>query len=317
MIPERLEKLRIPDRERPSRSRFPFLVAGAIAILAVVAAAVAWPRKEDSRRIVGKAPEATSPTPSPEKSGGALLTTSGYIINRERIELSPRFSGVVKWVGARKGDRVQRNQVVVLLEDSEQRARLAEAESRLARAESVHEIAATRMERFQRLREQRVESQQQLDDAAAELRAAEAGVREASALVDLARTQLDWTVIRSPLDGVVLEKLADENELVSPQSFGGDSGPSTALLAIADPADLQVELDINEADLSKIRPGQPCRVSPEAFPERSYEGYVVEIAPEANRQKGTLQVKVQIKKPDKWLVPELSARVDFLPPVGP
>lgn len=317
MIPERLEKLRIPDRARPSRSRFPLVISGVIALLVLLAAAVAWPRKEDSQRIVGKAPEAASPTPSPDVSGGAVLTTSGYIINRERIELSPRFSGVVKWVGARKGDRVQRNQIVVLLEDSEQRARLAEADSRLARAVSAKEIAATRLERFQRLREQRVESQQQLDDAAAELRTAEAGVREASALVDLARTQLDWTVIRAPLDGVVLEKLADENELVSPQSFGGDSGPSTALLAIADPSDLQVELDINEADLSKIQPGQPCRVSPEAFPDRSYDGYVVEIAPEANRQKGTLQVKVQIKDPDKWLVPELSAKVDFLPSGAP
>ncbi|MDW7979352.1 MAG: efflux RND transporter periplasmic adaptor subunit [Verrucomicrobiales bacterium] len=75
---------------------------------------------------------------------------------------------------------------------------------------------------------------------------------------------------------------------------------------------MQVEVDLNEADLSKVYLGQPCRISPEAYPDKVYDGYVAEIAPEANRQKGTLQVKVQIRAPDKYLTPELSARVDFL-----
>ncbi|MBI3191517.1 MAG: efflux RND transporter periplasmic adaptor subunit, partial [Pedosphaera parvula] len=121
-----------------------------------------------------------------------------------------------------------------------------------------------------------------------------------------------WTIIRSPMDGVVLEKLVDPNELVVPQSFGGSRGPSTALIALADPKDLQVEIELNESDLSKVHLNQPCKVSPEAYLERSYDGYVAEMAPEANRQKGTLQVKVQIKNPDKFLTPELSAKVDFL-----
>ena len=81
---------------------------------------------------------------------------------------------------------------------------------------------------------------------------------------------------------------------------------------MADPTDLQVEIDINEADLSKIALGQKCRVVPEAYPDKVYSGFVAEVAPEANRQKGTLQVKVQIANPDRYLTPELSARVDFL-----
>ena len=76
--------------------------------------------------------------------------------------------------------------------------------------------------------------------------------------------------------------------------------------------DLQVEIDVNEADLSKISLNQKCRVSPEAYPDKSYDGYVAEIAPEADRAKGTLQIKVQIVNPDKFLTPQLSARVDFL-----
>src|SRR6202008_1655422 len=104
----------------------------------------------------------------------------------------------------------------------------------------------------------------------------------------------------------------DANELVTPQSFGGNRGPSTAVVAVADPKDLQVEIDLNEADLAKVFLRQECRVSPEAYPDKVYKGYVAEIAPEANRQKGTLQVKVQIHEPDRFLTPELSAKVEFL-----
>ena len=84
------------------------------------------------------------------------------------------------------------------------------------------------------------------------------------------------------------------------------------MLAIADPTDLQVEIELNEADLAKVYRNQKCLVNPEAYPEKVYDGYVAEIAPEANRQKGTLQVKVQIQNPDLFLTPELTARVDFL-----
>src|SRR5438046_3030410 len=109
-----------------------------------------------------------------------------------------------------------------------------------------------------------------------------------------------------------MEKLVNANELVMPQSFGGVRGPSTALLAVADPKDLQVEIDVNEADLSKISLKQQCRVSPEAYLDKVYEGYVAEIAPEADRAKGTLQIKVQILNPDGFLTPQLSAKVEFL-----
>ncbi|HEU4679762.1 MAG TPA: efflux RND transporter periplasmic adaptor subunit [Terrimicrobiaceae bacterium] len=316
-----LEKLRIAPSQRSARGVSAILIFVIVAIILAAAAWFAWPRSSDTKRLVSQTqphqPDSATRSPAPAATpppneSGVLLTTSGYIINRERIELSPRFVGIVRWIGVKKGDPVKKNQVVVLLDDSEQRSRLTEAEGRLARAQAALQIARTRYYRLRTLREQRVESEQQLDDAQAEVNTAEAGLREAEGLLNLARWNLEWTVIRSPIDGVVLEKLADENELVSPQSFGGDKGPSTALLAVADPQDLQVEIDLNEADLSKVWLGQSCRVTPEAYPDKAYEGYVAEIAPEANRQKGTLQIKVQVKSPDKYLIPELSARVDFL-----
>jgi HlyD family secretion protein len=241
-----------------------------------------------------------------------VLEPSGYIVNRERIEISPRFLGVVKWIGVKKGDAVTNGQVVVLLDDAEQKARVAESEAQVANAKIALEKAEIDFARVSRLIADNIETKQLEDDSRLRVAAAKASLKQAEAIVELSRTYLDWTVIRSPVNGVVLEKLVDQGELVTPQSFGGGRGPSTAFLAVADPHDLQVEVDLNEADLAKVFLNQECRIHPEAYPDKSYRGYVAEMAPEANRQKGTLQVKVQIRDPDKFLTPELTAKVEFL-----
>jgi HlyD family secretion protein len=237
---------------------------------------------------------------------------SGYIVNRERIELSPRFMGVVQWIGVKKGDPVTNGQVVVLLDDTEFKARLQEAEGNLASAKAAVAKAELDLERTSTLAKTDIESRQALDDARIRLDSTRASVVAAGGARAVAQAYVEWCTIRSPINGVVLERLVDPNELVTPQSFGGIRGPSTALIAVADPKDLQVEIDMNEADLAKISLGQKCRVSPEAYLDKTYEGVVVEIAPEANRAKGTLQIKVQVRNPDKFLTPELSAKVEFL-----
>ena len=314
------------QKKRPQRSiRAIFLGVGVITAAAIW---LAWPREQDNRRVVKtgvKPPTNSSPvlaasstkTATPGSSsvvpaGDVVLTVSGYIINRERIEISPRFLGVVTWIGVKKGDAVTNGQVVVTLDDAEYRARLLEAEGRVASAKAGLDKAELDLERTTQLAKTDIESKKSQDDARIGVEAARADVKQAQGGYALAKTFLDWCVIRSPVDGVVLEKLVNPNELVVPQSFGGTRGPSTALLAVADPKDLQVEIDVNEADVSKITLNQKCRISPEAFQEKSYEGYVAEIAPEANRSKGTLEIKVQILNPDHFLTPQLSAKVEFL-----
>ena len=220
--------------------------------------------------------------------------------------------GTVKWIGVKKGDAVTNNQVVVLLDDAEYQARYRETEGRLASSKAALEKSILQFERVRALASASIESKQQEDDARLNVEAARAVVKELEGSLSWIQTYLDWCVIKSPINGVVLEKLVDPNELVTPQSFGGTRGPSTALISLADLKDLQVEIDLNEADVAKVYVGQKCRVSPEAYPDKTYEGYVAEKAPEANRQKGTLQVKVQIKNPDKFLTPELTAKVDFV-----
>ena len=252
------------------------------------------------------------PAGATAKPTDAVLVVSGYIVNRERIEISPRFMGVVKWIGVRKGDGVTNGQVVVLLDDTEFKARLQEAEGHLANARAGLAKAQLDWDRIAKLATTDIESKQALDNARIGVDSAKAGVAAAEGARDVAKTYVEWCTIRSPINGVVLEKLVDPNELVTPQSFGGTRGPSTALIAVADPKDLQVEIDMNEADLAKVSLDQKCRVSPEAYPDKVYEGVVAEIAPEANRAKGTLQIKVQVRNPDRYLTPELSAKVEFL-----
>ena len=319
MEQQQLEKLRIRSESKQRRRGTSWMIFGLVLAATATAVYFGWRRGEE-RRIVGRAPTNSAPKSAttslpgvtPASSTDSVLTVSGYIVNRERIEISPRFLGVVKWIGVKKGDSVTNGQVVVLLDDSEQKARLAETQAQLTNAKVAAEKAELDYARVRQLIEQNIETKQLEDDTRLRVAAAKASVKQAEAAVELARTYLDWTVIRSPISGVVLEKIVDQGELVTPQSFGGGRGPSTAVLAVADPKDLQVEIDLNEADVAKAFLNQECRVSPEAYPDKNYRGYVAEMAPEANRQKGTLQVKVQIRDPDKFLTPELSAKVEFL-----
>lgn len=264
----------------------------------------------------GASAGAGSRTATASNADGTVLTVSGYIINRERIELSPRFMGQVRWIGVKKGDAVTNGQVVVLLDDTEYQAQKQELGGRLEAARIQVRRAEMELKRIVQLADARIETQRSLDLAGLDLEAARADVQALEGQLARINMWIDWTVIRSPISGVVLEKLVDPNELVTPQSFGGTRGPSTALMSVGDPKDLQVEIDLNEADLSKVTLGQKCRVTPEAYLNHQYVGVVTEIAPEASRQKGTLQIKVQIQDPDRFLTPELSAKVDFLAPGG-
>jgi len=331
MNSEKLKSLQI-DRRQKSRPRgMLWMIFGAVIVVTLAAFYFARPKASDQVRRLGAGAKPSSSDSDRLSSAGTapispgtnapaaalrgddtLLTVSGYIVNRERIEISPRFMGVVNWIGVKKGDAVTNGQVVVLLDDTELKARLAQADGAVATARANVTKAEVAYERIKQLAATEIESKQAQDDARLGLEAAQAALRESMGARQVAQTYVDWCTIRSPINGVVVEKLVDPNELVTPQSFGGTRGPSTALIAVADPKDLQVEIDMNEADLSKVAMNQKCRVSPEAYPEKHYEGYVAEIAPEANRAKGTLQIKVQIREPDKFLTPELSAKVEFL-----
>ena len=144
--------------------------------------------------------------------------------------------------------------------------------------------------------------QEEIDSSRAEL-------ERASATVRYWETQLALTEIRAPVSGTVLERVAEEGEMVSTSFAGG-----AVVVALADLADLQVELEISQSDFHHIDERNGCEMSPIAYPDRKYACAVVEIAPEANRQRATIQVKVQVLEPDAYLRPEMDAEITFFKP---
>jgi HlyD family secretion protein len=210
------------------------------------------------------------------------------------------------------------------------RAGVLQAQATLTNAESEYERAA-------RLYREGVSSKAELDRALAqrdsaralveaarqssamtdigprpeEIRGAEAQVRQMKAALDYADTQLANTEIRAPVSGTVLQRIVERGEMVSPSAFG-ESGARTSVVALADLNDLQIELDISQADFARLKMDQRAEIIPEAFPNLKYSGFIAEIAPEANRAKATVQVKVKVENPDEQLRPEMNARVNFL-----
>jgi HlyD family secretion protein len=146
---------------------------------------------------------------------------------------------------------------------------------------------------------------------AEEISAAAAQARQFQAALDYANTQLAATEIKAPVSGTVLERIVERGEMVSPSAVG-ESGAKTSVVSLADLNDLQIELDISQQDFARLKMGQRAEVFPEAFQNLKYSGFIAEIAPEANRAKATVQVKVKVENPDEQLRPEMNARVNFL-----
>jgi HlyD family secretion protein len=149
-----------------------------------------------------------------------------------------------------------------------------------------------------------------------EIRAAAAQVQQMKAALDYAETQLASTEIKAPVTGTVLQRIVERGEMVTPSAIG-ESGARTSVVALADLNDLQIELDISQTDFARLKMNQRAEIIPEAYPSLRYQGFIAEIAPEANRAKATVQVKVKVESPDEQLRPEMNARVNFLADAKP
>ena len=150
-----------------------------------------------------------------------------------------------------------------------------------------------------------------------EISRAQGALMQAQGQLDYAQSQLDATVIRAPVTGTILDRTAEKGELITAQfASAAAGGPQGSVVSLADLNDLQVELDIAQADFARLGPTQKAKVTTDAYPDKEYDGVIAQISPEANRQKATVQVKVQVLNPDKYpsvqLRPEMNATVKFL-----
>jgi HlyD family secretion protein len=135
-------------------------------------------------------------------------------------------------------------------------------------------------------------------------------IEQARGALAYAQTELDDTVIKAPVSGTILDRNVEKGEFIT-TGFVGDKGAKGYIVTMADLNDLQVELDIGQSDFPKLGPRQKGIITTDAYPDRKYQGYIVQVSPEADRAKATVQVKVQVLKPDDYLRPDMNATVSF------
>ena len=146
-----------------------------------------------------------------------------------------------------------------------------------------------------------------------EIARAKGQLTQADGQAAYSKSLLDATVIRAPVSGTILERNAEKGELITAQfASSAEGGPQGSVASLADLNDIQADLDIAQDDFAKLGPHQKAKVSVDAFPDLSWDGVIAEISPEANRQKATVEVKVQILNPDAHLRPEMNTTVRFL-----
>jgi RND family efflux transporter MFP subunit len=307
-----LKSLRI-DRDAPRRGRrrWPFFLL----LPALVVIAAVW-----SFRIQGSLAatevsvvQAAVAAPGTTAPGASLLTASGYVVARRQAVISSKIQGRLSELRVEEGSRVAANEIIARLEDADFVAVVRQGEAGVARAKA--EVAEQRRQHKLALdlANKNLVSADEADAAESRVRIAEAGVLQADATLQLARAQLENTVIRSPFAGVVVKKMAEVGESVAPIPPGVNiSTSSGAIVAIADLATLEVEADVTESNVARLNPDQPAEVTVEAFPDTRYDAVLRQIIPTADRTKATVQVKVTILDEDERLKPEMSARVTFV-----
>jgi HlyD family secretion protein len=227
-----------------------------------------------------------------------ILTVSGYVEAETRADLSPKITSRITDLRVTEGTRVRKGEIIARLDHTDLDAQLADAEAgwRNARADLQRKTA---------LHREGLATQSDLD-------AAVAAESSTGAKVSYVKALLDYTVLRAPFDGVVVAKRAHVGEAVSPYgSPGQGSSSGGAIVTLVDFSTLYVGADVNESNLARLGDRQPAQIVLDAYPDHEYQGWLKQIIPSADRQKGTVKVKVAFQSLDDRILPDLSARVNF------
>jgi HlyD family secretion protein len=293
-----------PDRKNPgNRSRL---------ILALVVVAVAVAAFFLIRNSLGSSAEvelATATLTYPSQAS-AVLSGSGYVVAQKKAAVASKGTGRLEYLGVEEGDRVKKGQIIARLEDGDVQAALLKARADLQYAIADSLDAAKTLARQQTLMASGLTSQADLDLAGATFNRVRASILGARANVDAAEVAVENTRIRAPFDGTVLTKNADVGEVVAPFAASADS--RGAVVTMADMNSLEVEADVAESNITRVKIGQPCEIVLDAYPDKRYQGFVHKIVPTADRAKATVLTKVRFREKDERVLPEMSAKITFL-----
>jgi RND family efflux transporter MFP subunit len=320
-----LSQLRIerdaPASEDPGR-RPPWLLGGA-ALLVAGLAALGWLIFSGH----GALPVHTALAQSLGGAGGSasVLDATGYVTARREATVSAQITGTLTQVLIEEGDRVKEGQVLGRLDDTAQKASLAQAQAQLQSAQALlveyqAQLAQSirDVKRDEDLVKRNLVSQQAVEQARTQV---ETGTAQAEAQrkqialdeanVRSAQVQLDYCTVRAPFTGVVIAKAAQVGEIVSPFSAGGGF-TRTGIGTLVDMDSLEVEVDVNEAYINRVQPGQKAESVLNAYPDWRIPSHVIAIIPTADRSKATVKVRVGLDVKDSRIVPDMGVRVSFL-----
>lgn len=292
--PADLSALRIRrEPEKPRGLRGWLLLAAVLIVAAGIAAFFAA-----GRTLGGKTVETVTASVVTEGQATTLLSATGYVEAERKADLSPKITSRITALNVTEGSRVNKGDVIARLDHTDLDAQLADAKAGWVNAKAE-------LERQQALRREGLATQSAVDAAVAQEASTRAKVAYAEAL-------LSYTEIRAPFAGVVTAKRAFVGEAVSPfgsSPSGGGSGG--AIVTLVEFSSLYVGADVNESNLGKLGGKQPAEITLDAVPDKTYHGFLRQIVPAADRQKGTVRVKVAFSDADDKILPDLSARVSF------
>ncbi len=254
-----------------------------------------------------------------------MLDATGYVTARRQATVSAQITGTVAAVLIEEGDRVAEGQVIGRLDDTAQRAALLQAQAQLHSAQALLLEAQAQLAQNQRdvrrdedlvqhklVSEQAVElARTQVEAQSAQVEAQRKQIDLAAANVRAAQVQLDYCTVRAPFTGVVIAKAAQVGEIISPLSAGGGF-TRTGIGTLVDMDSLEVEVDVNEAYINRVEPGQRVESVLNAYPEWRIPSHVIAIIPTADRSKATVKVRIGLDVKDKRIVPDMGVRVSFL-----
>lgn len=254
--------------------------------------------------------ELTSAVLQSSSQSNAILTASGYVVAQRKASVASKGTGKLVYLGVVEGDKVSLNQIIARIEDNDIKAQLEQAKANLKINQAELKEAENNYKRTLTLMEKNFGTEVDVEMAETRLNRIKAQIELANANVLVAEIALENTNIRAPFNGTVLAKNADVGEIVAP--FAASINSKSAVVTIADMSSLQVEADVSESNIEKIKLNQGCEITLDAYQDQKYPGYVAKIVPTADRSKSTVLTKVAFKEYDSRVLPEMSAKVLFL-----
>jgi RND family efflux transporter MFP subunit len=249
-----------------------------------------------------------------DHQSSVLLTGSGYIVTRHKyITIGTKILGQIVDEPIEEGQHIKAGDVLARIDDRDYQAQLRQAIAIRDVAKANLHLLQDKADRARHLIKTGAISTDDFETAITAAEVAQAGLERDEAAVDYAKFNVSQCVISSPINGIVLKKYRELGDTIN---FGGQiqaGGGATDIAQLADTDDMRAEVDINEADIAKVGIGSPATVALDSYPDKQFDAALVKVYPEADRQKGTIKVEVQITRPDLQIIkPEMGVKVSFL-----